>query len=220
MFGAFSPASALDQGQRLETAVFNALRRRTPAVRTGSVCRLLIKEKSKSHEVDFVAGDALLMRAYSLIQVSADMASEKRASAKLPRLMPRWPSSILASRQSLPWMNRPIFHASTVWYTLCPHGSGSLPNHLWACGVRTSWLLHHGWGAPCCARLVLGFDARQENLGEVVGLEFGGGVCVAVFANQVVLDLAIGVAVAGRKLDKLNGRVRWGRLTRGSACAR
>ena len=59
MFGAFSPASALDQGQRLETAVFNALRRRTPAVRIGSVCRLLIKEKSKSHEVDFVAGDAL-----------------------------------------------------------------------------------------------------------------------------------------------------------------
>ena len=86
MFGAFSPASALDQGQRLETAVFNALRRRTPAVRTGSVCRLLIKEKSKSHEVDFVAGDALLMRAYSLIQVSADMASEKTREREIAAL--------------------------------------------------------------------------------------------------------------------------------------
>lgn len=86
MFGAFSPASALDQGQRLETAVFNALRRRTPAVRTGSVCRLLIKEKSKSHEVDFVAGDALLMRAYSLVQVSADMASEKTREREIAAL--------------------------------------------------------------------------------------------------------------------------------------
>lgn len=86
MFGAFSPASALDQGQRLETAVFNALRRRTPAVRTGSVCRLLIKEKSKSHEVDFVAGDALLMRAYSLIQVSVDMASEKTREREIAAL--------------------------------------------------------------------------------------------------------------------------------------
>lgn len=135
------------------------------------------------------------------------MASEKTREREIAALDASMAQFDLASRQSLPWMNRPIFHASTVWYTLCPHGSGSLPNHLWACGVRTSWLLHHGWGAPCCARLVLGFDARQENLGEVVGLEFGGGVCVAVFANQVVLDLAIGVAVAGRKLDKLNGRV-------------
>ena len=86
MFGAFSPASALDRGQRLETAVFNALRRRTPAVRVGSVCRLLIKEKSKSHEVDFVAGDALLMRAYSLIQVSVDMASEKTREREIAAL--------------------------------------------------------------------------------------------------------------------------------------
>ena len=86
MFGAFSPASALDQGQRLETAVFNALRRRTSAVGIGSVCRLLIKEKSKSHEVDFVAGDALLMQAYSLIQVSADMANEKTREREIAAL--------------------------------------------------------------------------------------------------------------------------------------
>ena len=60
---------------------------------------------------------------------------------------------------------------------------------------------------PCCGRLVLSLDAGQQNLGEVVALEFGRGVGFAVFADQYVLDLAIGVAVAGRKLDKLNGRV-------------
>lgn len=60
---------------------------------------------------------------------------------------------------------------------------------------------------PRCGRLVLSLDARQENLGEVVGLEFGRGIGLAVFADQYVLDLAIGVAVTGRELDKLNGRV-------------
>lgn len=86
MFGAFSPAAVSDQGQRLETAVFNALRRRTPAVRPGSVCRLLIKDKNKSHEVDFVAGDALLMQAYGLIQVSVDMTSEKTREREIAAL--------------------------------------------------------------------------------------------------------------------------------------
>lgn len=86
MFGAFSPASASDQGQRLETAVFNALRRRSPAVRTGSVCRLLLKEGGKSHEVDFVAGDALLMQAYDLIQVSVNMVSEKTREREIAAL--------------------------------------------------------------------------------------------------------------------------------------
>lgn len=86
MFGAFSPASASDQGQRLETAVFNALRRRTPAVRTGSVCRLLLKEGGKSHEVDFVGGDALLMQAYDLIQVSVNMVSEKTREREIAAL--------------------------------------------------------------------------------------------------------------------------------------
>ena len=55
-------------------------------MRVGSVCRLLIKEKSKNHEVDFVAGDALLMRAYSLIQVSVDMASEKTREREIAAL--------------------------------------------------------------------------------------------------------------------------------------
>ena len=62
-------------------------------------------------------------------------------------------------------------------------------------------------GRLSSGRLVLGFDARQENLGEVVGLEFGRGVCLAVFTDQVVFDLAVCVAVAGRELDKLNRRV-------------
>ncbi len=64
-----------------------------------------------------------------------------------------------------------------------------------------------GVGWLSSGRLILGLDARHQNLGEVVGLEFGRGVGFAVFADQYVLDLAIGVAVAGRKLDKLNGRV-------------
>ena len=53
----------------------------------------------------------------------------------------------------------------------------------------------------------MGFDARHQNLGEVVAFELGGGVGLAVFADQHVLDLAIGVAVAGRELDKLNRRI-------------
>ena len=72
------------------------------------------------------------------------------------------------------------------------------------------FLIVYGFARPglrCHGPLVLGLDARQENLGEVVGLEFGRSVGLAVFADQYVLDLAIGVAVAGRELDKLNGRV-------------
>lgn len=86
MFGAFSPAAVSDQGQRLETAVFNALRRRTPAARTGSVCRLLFKNGSRNHEVDFVAGDALLMQAYDLVQVSVEMTNEKTREREIAAL--------------------------------------------------------------------------------------------------------------------------------------
>lgn len=86
MFGAFSPAAVSDQGQRLETAVFNALRRRTPAARTGSVCRLLFKNGSRKHEVDFVAGDALLMQAYDLVQVSVEMTNEKTREREIAAL--------------------------------------------------------------------------------------------------------------------------------------
>ena len=40
-----------------------------------------------------------------------------------------------------------------------------------------------GVGRLPLGRLVLGLDAWQENLGEVVGLEFGRGVGFAVFAD-------------------------------------
>ena len=42
-------------------------------------------------------------------------------------------------------------------------------------GPRTSW--------PHSGQLVLGLDAWQQDLGEVVGLEFGRGVCLAVFTD-------------------------------------
>ena len=137
--------------------MFNALRRKTPAVRTGSVCRLLIKEKSKSHEVDFVAGDALLMRAYSLIQVSADMAREKtreREIAALDASMAQFDlgesAIVTMDEQTDISCEHGVVHVVPAWKWL-------LPNHLWTCGVRTSRLPHHGWGAPCCAKASPGF---------------------------------------------------------------
>lgn len=83
---AYSPASASDEGQRLETAVFNALRRLTPAVRNGSVSRLLMAEGSRQHEVDFIVGDALLMQAYQLLQVSVGMKDERTRARELGAL--------------------------------------------------------------------------------------------------------------------------------------
>lgn len=70
LFTAFAPASTIDLGQRLETAVFDALRRTVCSVRNGSVSRLLVSEGSRSHEVDFVVGDALLLEPAYLVQVS------------------------------------------------------------------------------------------------------------------------------------------------------
>lgn len=86
LFAAFSPASTMDAGQRLETAVFNALRRRVPSVRQGSISRLLLPSGSKSHEVDFVIGDALLMSAHELVQVSVDMGNEKTRAREISAL--------------------------------------------------------------------------------------------------------------------------------------
>lgn len=86
MFAAFSPAISADEGQRLETAVFNALRRTVPAARRGSVCRLLLKDASRAHEVDFVTGDALLSHAHQLVQVSASLRDEKTRARELSAL--------------------------------------------------------------------------------------------------------------------------------------
>ena len=44
---------------------------------------------------------------------------------------------------------------------------------------------------PRCGRLVPSLDAGRQNLGEVVALELGRGVCLAVFADQHVFDLAV-----------------------------
>ena len=77
LFAAFSPASTADLGQRLETAVFDFLRSRKPSVRRGTVSRLLVPDGSRQLEVDFIVGDALLMQASELVQVSVSLEDEK-----------------------------------------------------------------------------------------------------------------------------------------------
>lgn len=86
MFAAFSPASASDLGQRLETAVFDQLRRDIPSVRKGSISRLLIGEGTRRVEVDFVVGDALLMEASHLIQVCANLHDESTRNREITAL--------------------------------------------------------------------------------------------------------------------------------------
>lgn len=77
LFAAFTPAAAKETGQRLETAVFNKMRRLVPSVRRGSLSRLLFEEDGRRHEVDFIEGDALLGDVYSLIQVCVDISAPK-----------------------------------------------------------------------------------------------------------------------------------------------
>ena len=57
--------------------MFDALRRTVHSVRNGSVSRLLVSEGSRSHEVDFVVGDALLLEPVQLVQVSVSLEDEK-----------------------------------------------------------------------------------------------------------------------------------------------
>lgn len=77
MFTAFSRAASREEGQRLETAVFNKLRRMAPGARTGSLARLTFEYEGRAHEIDFVMGDALLGDAHRLVQVSTDLANPK-----------------------------------------------------------------------------------------------------------------------------------------------
>ena len=77
MFSAFSPSPTRDEGQKLETAVFNKLRRQTNLVRQGGIARLSFEKGSARHEVDFVVGDALLQEAWQLVQVSCSLADAK-----------------------------------------------------------------------------------------------------------------------------------------------
>ncbi|OZG59925.1 ATPase (AAA+ superfamily) [Bifidobacterium lemurum] len=86
MFAAFAPASTVDAGQRLETAVYDKLRRGATYARKGAVSRLFVEDGGSRHEVDFVVGDAMLMDAYRLVQVSVDMADAKTRSRELSAL--------------------------------------------------------------------------------------------------------------------------------------
>lgn len=86
MFNAFSKASALERGQRLETAVFLKLRRDARLVRNGSVSRLLFQDGGNRHEVDFVVGDAITMDVYHLIQVCWALDDEKTRTREIRAL--------------------------------------------------------------------------------------------------------------------------------------
>lgn len=62
------------------------MRRNAPSIRNGSVSRLLISEGTKAHEVDFVAGDALLLEPTQLIQVSVSLGDEKTKKREIDAL--------------------------------------------------------------------------------------------------------------------------------------
>ena len=66
-----------------------------------------------------------------------------------------------------------VVHVVPAWKWL-------LPNHLRIVG-RDLLAPSSRLGSTMMRPASLGFDARQENLGEVVGLEFGRGVSLAVF---------------------------------------
>lgn len=70
---AFSPASTADCGQRLETAVFNALRRRCGYLREGALSRVLADGPAGRYEVDFAVGDVLLDEPVDLYQACASL---------------------------------------------------------------------------------------------------------------------------------------------------
>ncbi len=86
MFAAFMRASAQDSGQRLETAVFDKLRRTTVSAREGSLARLTFEHEGRSHEVDFVCGDALVGDVYRLVQVSVSLDDPKTRARELAAL--------------------------------------------------------------------------------------------------------------------------------------
>lgn len=86
LFAAFSPAPSVDMGQRLETAVFNKLRRSLPTGRTGSIARAVVEHKGRRHEVDFVVGDALLGERPALVQVSVNINDPKTEAREFSSL--------------------------------------------------------------------------------------------------------------------------------------
>lgn len=86
MFTAFSRAASKEEGQRLETVVFNKLRRMAPSARSGSLARMTFEHEGKAHEVDFVMGDALLGDAYQLVQVSVGLEDPKTRAREVSAL--------------------------------------------------------------------------------------------------------------------------------------
>lgn len=86
MFAAFAPASAIEAGQRLETAAFDKMRRELPSVRSGALSRLLLEAEGKRHEVDFVVGDALIDEIESLVQVCVALDSPKTKQREVSAL--------------------------------------------------------------------------------------------------------------------------------------
>ena len=86
MFVAFSRATSREDGQRLETAVYDKLRRGASDARLGSIARLTFSHEGRSHEIDFVSGDALLGDVYSLVQVSVGMDDPRTRARELGAL--------------------------------------------------------------------------------------------------------------------------------------
>lgn len=86
MFAAFARASTEETGQRLETAVFDKLRRSTPCAREGSLARLTFEHGGRSHEIDFASGDALLGDNLELVQVSVNLKDAKTRSREFSAL--------------------------------------------------------------------------------------------------------------------------------------
>lgn len=86
MFVAFSRATSREDGQRLETAVYDKLRRGASDARMGSIARLTFSHEGRSHEIDFVSGDALLGDVYSLVQVSVGMDDPRTRARELGAL--------------------------------------------------------------------------------------------------------------------------------------
>lgn len=84
MLAAFSPSAARDEGQRLETAVYDALRRSAGGLRAGSLSRLLVDGGRR--EVDFVAGDVLAGEAWRLVQASTSLADPRTRRRELEGL--------------------------------------------------------------------------------------------------------------------------------------
>lgn len=71
---AVAPASHVDLGQRLETAVFMELKRRYAANRDRVISRY---SSARCPEVDFVVGDVILGAEYELIQVAVESGADR-----------------------------------------------------------------------------------------------------------------------------------------------